>query len=326
MDAPNPLETKSFSFTMNKEETGTPISLTIENKNNACLILAKDNSNIGCNEFKSSFTNQDFCKLNKAFRMFETIGESIEFITQIIQSKEAKIYSEDSELYLELNITMGVKKEKVKIKLNKGKISLESTVSQLCETIMIMQKEINELKKAVYGDPNLSLGEIVKNENEKKLLLNEIEKKLNTKVKGTKLLFSTKIDGDLPATFHLKCDNKSNTLTLIQAENGRRFGGFASLPWCSIDIYKDDKVCFLFSLDNMEIYQYKNDGKAVHCHKDYGPSFGSAHDINILNNCLSEKKCYTSQGSFDYNNRTSLLSGISGYIKLSLYEVYEIKI
>ena len=35
---------------------------------------------------------------------------------------------------------------------------------------MIMQKEINELKKAVYGDPNLSLGEIVKNENEKKLL------------------------------------------------------------------------------------------------------------------------------------------------------------
>ena len=101
--------------------------MTIENKSNTCLILAKDNSNIGCNEFKSC-TNQEFCKLHKAFRMFETIGESIEFITQIIQSKEAKIYSEDSELYLELNITMGVKKEKVKIKLNKGKISLESTV------------------------------------------------------------------------------------------------------------------------------------------------------------------------------------------------------
>ena len=50
------------------------------------------------------------------------MDESIEFITQIIQSKEAKIYSQDSELYLELNITMGVKKEKVKIKLNKGKI------------------------------------------------------------------------------------------------------------------------------------------------------------------------------------------------------------
>ena len=76
----------------------------------------------------------------------------------------------------------------------------------------------------------------------------------------------------------------------------------------------------------MEIYQYKNDGKAVHCHKDYGPSFGSAHDINIMNNCLSDKKCYTGEGSFDYQERKGLLSGISNYVKLSLYEVYEIKI
>ena len=76
----------------------------------------------------------------------------------------------------------------------------------------------------------------------------------------------------------------------------------------------------------MEIYQYKNDGKAVHCHKDYGPSFGTAHDINIRNNCLSDKKCYTGEGSFDYQERKGLLSGISNYVKLSLYEVYEIKI
>ena len=78
-------------------------------------------------------------------------------------------------------------------------------------------------------------------------------KNYNTKVKGTKLLFSTKSDGDLPGIFYLKCDNKSNT-SLIQAGNGRRFSGFAILPLCSIDMYKDNK-------------QYKIDGKAIHCNK-----------------------------------------------------------
>ena len=191
---------------------------------------------------------------------------------------------------------------------------------------MEMEKEINSLKLFVYGDPNLNLGQIVKNENEKKLLINEIEKKLNSKIKGTKLLFSTSNDGDLPSTFHLKCDNIFNTLVLIEAENGRRFGGFASLPWSSTDIYKDDKNCFLFSLDNMDIYKYKNDGKGVHCMKDYGPSFGLAYDINIQNKCLSEKKCYTNEGSFDYKNKKAALSGELGYVKLNKYEVFEIKI
>ena len=192
-----------------------------------------------------------------------------------------------------------------------------------------MQKEINELKLAVFGLPKIekekiNFGQIVKNENEKKLLIDEIEKKLKTKVKGANVIFSTKTDGDEPSAFHSKCDHKFNTLTLIEAENGRRFGGFANLPWCSADIYKDDKNCFLFSLDYLEIYEYKNDGKAVHSNKDFGPSFGSAHDINIRKNCLSDKKCYTGQGSFDYKKRNAALSGVQDYVKLNSYEVIEV--
>ena len=81
-----------------------------------------------------------------------------------------------------------------------------------------MEKEINQLKLAVYGDPNLNLGQIVKNENEKKLLLNETEKKINQKVKRTKQIFLASKDGDNPSTFHLKCDDIPNTLVLIEAE------------------------------------------------------------------------------------------------------------
>ena len=158
----------------------------------------------------------------------------------------------------------------------------------------------------------------------KNFLIKEIEKKLNTKIKSAKVIFSTKTDGDDPSTFHKKCDHKYNTLTLIEAVNNRRFGGFANLPWCSADVYKDDKNCFLFSLDFMEVYFYKNDGKGVHSHPNYGPSFGSAHDINIQANCLSNKKCHTHEGSFDYKSRSAALSGIKGYVQLNVYEVIEI--
>ena len=155
-------------------------------------------------------------------------------------------------------------------------------------------------------------------------MINEIEARLNKKVKGAKVIFSTKIDGDDPAKFHSKCDHIYNTLTLIEAVNNRRFGGFANLPWCSADVYKDDKNCFLFSLDYMEAYKYKNDGKGVHSHKDYGPSFGSRHDINIQKNSLSENKCYTDEGSFDYKSRSAALSGSKGYVQLNIFEVIEI--
>ena len=230
---------------------------------------------------------------------------------------------------MELNILIGVKKEIIKINLHKKDLNLEDTVFQLNKKVEEMQKEINELKLAVFGLPKIekekiNFGQIVKNENEKKLLIDEIEKKLKTKIKGANVIFSTKTDGDEPSAFHSKCDHKFNTLTLIEAENGRRFGGFANLPWCSADIYKDDKNCFLFSLDYLEIYEYKNDGNAVHSNKDYGPSFGSRHDINIQKNCLSDKKCYTDQGSFDYKKRNAALSGVQDYVKLNSYEVIEV--
>ena len=292
----------------------------------------EDDSLKDCNEFIVSYTLSSLYKLHKSFKMFETIGEIIEFLSQIIQGKEVKIYSsknENGELILELNISIGVKIEIIKIKLHKRNINLEETVFQLNKKVEEMQKEIHDLKIIIYGDTKIEkekidFGEIVKNENEKNLLINEIEKKLKKKVKGTKLLFSTKIDGDKPSSFHSKCDYIYNTITLIKAENERRFGGFANLPWCSADIYKDDKNCFLFSLDYMEIYEYKNDGKGVHSHKDYGPTFGCAHDINIEENSLSGKKCYTGVGSFDYKNKETALSGVNGYVKLKLFEVFEI--
>ena len=294
MDIPKELSQNKNRNTFNliNEENKNQIALTLENKNNTLIILAKDDSLSDCKEFIISLNFFSLYKMHKFFKMFDTIDELIEFISQLIQNKETKIYSSEiGELILELNISIGIKKEIIKINLHKRNINLEDSVFQLTKKLEEMQKEIDKLKLSVYGDLNkkkekeeIDFGEIIKNENEKKFLINEIEKKLYSKVKSAKVIFSTNKDGDEPSAFHLKCDHKYNTLTLIEADNNRRFGGFTNLPWCSADNYKDDKKCFLFSLDFMETYQYKNDGKGVHSHKDFGPSFGSAHDISIKKN------------------------------------------
>ena len=330
MDTPKLSSQSSSVFNLINETNKNKITLSLENKKNYLEILAKDESLSNENEFIVAYTHYSLNKLHKFFKIFESLNEAMECLTQIIQNKEAKIYSSEKEgIILELNVIIGIKKEIIKMNLHKRNINLEETVFQLNKKIEEMQEDIKKLKLAVFGEEkkekdNIDFGQIVKNKNEKIFLIKEIEKKLNTKIKSAKVIFSTKTDGDDPSTFHKKCDHKYNTLTLIEAVNNRRFGGFANLPWCSADVYKDDKNCFLFSLDFMEAYYYKNDGKGVHSHPNYGPSFGSRHDINIQENCLSDKKCYTDEGSFDYKSRSAALSGIKDYVQLNAYEVIEI--
>ena len=100
------------------------------------IILAKDESLSDVKEFIASLNFFSLCKIHKLFKMFETIDELIDFISQLIQNKEAKIYSsEKGELILELNISIGIKKEIIKINLHKRNINLEDTVFQLTQKI-----------------------------------------------------------------------------------------------------------------------------------------------------------------------------------------------
>ena len=54
--------------------------------------------------------------------------------------------------------------------------------------------------------------------------------------------------------FHEKCDGKNNTIVIIQARNGKRFGGFTEAKWDKSNGYKTGNHGFLFSLDKKEIY------------------------------------------------------------------------
>ena len=221
-----------------------------------------------------------------------------------------------------LNVEILNKISKIENKQNK----MNKNVEELNKRFDQINKRIDKIEFEVFGDQNFNLGKLFINNDEKNLIKNAIKERINKKPKSAKLLFSTLTDGDESSTFHQKCDNIKNTLVVTKA-NGKRFGGFTTQIWNKVgdSTYKDDKMAFLFSLDNMEIYNYKNDGNAIYCYSDYGPIFGAGCDLVICNNCLSSKNSYArNQESYDYKGKNLALIETEDNFLIEQYDIYEI--
>lgn len=107
------LESKKVSFILKNESTESDVSLTLQNKNNYCIIKAKDDTIIGFKKFKATFSNDELCNIHKIFKMFETVDKSIDFLIKIFQNKNARIYSNEEGLILELIFYEREKKTKL---------------------------------------------------------------------------------------------------------------------------------------------------------------------------------------------------------------------
>ena len=129
--------------------------------------------------------------------------------------------------------------------------------------------------------------------------------------KEFKLIYRASRDGFKASDFHAKCDNKSNTLTIIKTTKGYIFGGYIAVAWNNKGGSRADPNAFIFSLDNPDsspkLFPVKvGDSCSICCHDSYGPIFGNGHDICILNDSNTTTESYSSLGySFD----TTLLSG-----------------
>ncbi len=111
------------------------------------------------------------------------------------------------------------------------------------------------------------------------------------------LLYQASVDSFRASSFHSKCDQISNTLTVIKSkEYNFIFGGFTTAQWNqNTNYYITDTDAFLFSLVNayntsvkmpVIIPQY-----AIYASYSYGPTFGADHDFYIR-----------SDGSYGYSN------------------------
>jgi hypothetical protein len=131
--------------------------------------------------------------------------------------------------------------------------------------------------------------------------------------KTWRLLYRGTRDGFGSSNFHSKCDQQSNTVTIILTTAGYIFGGFAPVAWESSGGHKADNTgkSFLFSLKNPrntepKIFPLSNPSLAIYCHSGYGPTFGN-YALRVADSCDQNTRSHTYL-EYGYRNDTGIAS------------------
>jgi len=101
-----------------------------------------------------------------------------------------------------------------------------------------------------------------------------------------KLIYRASRDGFSASSFHSKCDNYSNTVTIFKTLSNSVFGGFTSAKWTSSQGYTYDSNAFIFSLrrsgnSNKERFNVTQPSFAIYGGSSHGPVFGGGNDIYV---------------------------------------------
>lgn len=326
------------------------------------VLKQKDNKiefEINCQEtnpkiyYNKEFSLNDLQKISKYFLIFDSIDECFLDLKQKFEKNNYEIISNESDKNINIKIKTNISKKDfileipVKQKLEQEKIyskflyntsskNIDDNLTGLLKVrepdkryIEIIDKKIKELENVIKlkKDDNILFDKstIIKNDNERKLLESFIIE--NDKCKkniNPVLLFKAIVDGDNSQNFHKKCDYLGATLTIVQTEHGRRFGGYTSISWDkNLSNYYSKGVNFLFSLDTRKFYLNSSGSNHTYHNNSYGPTFGGGHDFYISSGCLSNQSSYSSRSNYDMSSSYELNGGIQSF-KVIDYEVFQI--
>ena len=291
--------------------------------------------------YENKFIFSFFLKINKYFKMFDTLEEIVQDLNELNKKGLIKLSKNIKENYdLILNIELNKKQYEIKLELllKDNKISL-SKMSQNLDLIEkkyeLLEKENKELKDS------LSQYKLILDNNEKQLkqlitlhqmnssimitleelnlITKQIEKNMNKKVIDIKQLYKGTRDGEGMNNIKQRAFNIENIILLVRSKSGRRFGGFTSLYFEEIsgsDYYKSDDKSFVFSLDKKDIYPIVNKDQSMRLRVD--GNFLSGKSGNGLGG-------YTYQKTFDYKGENAALSGKNGeYFALQEVEAFQV--
>jgi len=152
--------------------------------------------------------------------------------------------------------------------------------------------------------------------------------------KKMELIYRGTRDGMTSNSFHNKCDNKGESITLIKNEKGNIFGGYASIPWTSANgSYYSAPESFIFTLSN--IYNTEptkfpsiNDQNEVYHYSGYGPIFGGGCDLAVNGDILNSGgwSCFPHTYQDVLGKGKSIFSGDSNNISFKVMEIEVFKL
>ena len=110
-----------------------------------------------------------------------------------------------------------------------------------------------------------------------------------------KLIHKSTVHGFGAADFHRNCDNKGETLGIIQSTNGYLFGWWTPRAWTSSGSYASETRTIIFTLTNPAgipmKYANSDSQYSVFDHAGYGPSLVAVR-YDVADNCNNNTNSY----------------------------------
>ena len=350
-ETPNEMEIEDKNFTYKiKDKDNKEYSVKVSKVSKDIIFDVTYVNSIKSSIYTKKISLEEFQKSNcRYFRMFDTIDEIFDILCDELElEKNTEILIEDKYAYLDIKIQSTKKKEeKLQLLLEGGEIKIDNVVDKLCDKmkeVIELKEKVNELiscfgvsegvlnnkinlrKEMIEKYSGLKDSSIFHSIYDVNIVNSGISSKLGKDIKNFKLLYKASIDGDEASKFHEKCDNHSNTVTIVQTNTGRRFGGFTTQTWNHSGGYKNESNSFVFSIENKECYYASNSSNSIYCHNNNGPIFGYGYDFYLADKCLTncEAGCYANQHTYDYKSKEFALTGYYHFFPID-YEVYEIE-
>ena len=211
-EAPTPLnlkpekeefnEIKEYNICLDKQE----FQIQLGKLSSKVVFKMEEKNSINNYYYKSDFTLEDLKKINKLFRIFDSITEAFDEINEIFKNKKVIIKTESKEeLILCLNISsfssskvedIPLKIKKVFYKKEKTEEILLNEIKQIKENTTFLEKKINFLEQSLNEEKqkNINLEKIVnglvKENNTFKTIIDEL---IEWKKNETKISIDSKI-------------------------------------------------------------------------------------------------------------------------------------
>lgn len=190
-----------------------------------------------------------------------------------------------------------------------------------------------ESNKKKYEKEIIPRSNLIQDEEDQSFIKLMLENHLK-KNERLNLIFQATKNGFKANDFHRICDGKSKTFIIAKSNYGNVYGGYASVPWQSVNKgeYIQDPHAFLYSLTyHTKHKQVKNNEFSIFVSKQYGPVFGIGFDLCIKDDCHKKGDNFCRLGnSFQGLSSDSVEDdynylGGNEYFAVEEYEVFQIE-
>ena len=311
--------------------------------------------------YQKVYTLEDLIKISKVFKLCDNITEVISYINENFESNLVTLKEENIDsVNLYFKMTLPNKSEenfkfeisKIHLQQNESFDILFKAVSGIKkenkkkdEEIEILKTEINNLKQQInsmkieFEKKNKEISEklfsllnkqnILNNKIFKNLIENAIiEKREEIKNKniGWKLIYKASRDGGSVTDCHSKCNNISDTVSIIFSSTGRIFGVYRNIAINGDGPWRIDNNAFIFSVDNNKIYRVKKGNKVIAFDDDCFIQYMNTLVLtgNILTNQYNDKNTNTMNNYFEGFTRNFELNGGNQYYYVEEFLVYSL--